>query len=88
MLQWSFFVISDEQTRLMVQVNYPELCVSWLYYPDKLSIDEYIEDARQVANPKLLSVKDEYASDEALTKLLDSGMYFQIYSVTDEERKV
>ncbi|MGO4972188.1 glycerophosphodiester phosphodiesterase [[Clostridium] aminophilum] len=88
MLQWSFFVISDEETRAMVEKRYPNLCISWLFDPKKMSIERYIDSARNVKNPVILSVKDEYADRETLNELLHSGIYFQIYSVTDESRKI
>lgn len=84
MYERCFFVVSDTEARTFINERYPDLCLSWLYDPNE-SISVTIEHA-QTYDRAMISIKNDYATDDRLEALLDSGLYFQVYNVDSKSR--
>ena len=78
------FVPRSAAVRELILDICPHACISWLYDPAD-GIDGSIEMLRGYPNA-LLSVRDDYATDELIRRLNEAGVYYQVYRVTDADR--
>lgn len=85
MFEQTFFVISNKVQRDFLIELYPNVCVSWLHNKNTSFEDEFIE-ARSYRHA-LLSIKVQDATDENISVLNESGIFYQVYGVNDIEKK-
>ncbi|EPH96527.1 glycerophosphodiester phosphodiesterase family protein [Enterococcus faecalis 13-SD-W-01] len=84
MFEKTFFVLSDEKEREFFNKLYPEACVSWLF-DSSSTIEKEIEKAKAYKHA-MLSVSNDFATKEVIEKLNKSKVYYQVYSVNNQDR--
>lgn len=82
----TFFVLTNENARKTFCESYPDICVSWLYN-EKNDIEKDIAQLQKYKRA-MLSIHSNYATQERIDALNKAGVYYQVYSVEEEEKAI